>query len=306
VKSFNAHRRTGLRLSTFVIVIASLAAVATLAGCSDGVRDQQRSTASSAAKMVASTEEVSLLFSVLAPTMEVAADGTGFRLTIPASSSTAWFTDRPVRNAGSFTVAELVSLWSAEEFDVDPPNAAVVVTVNDVQHQHVVELSDPQTIGTNISFRAVDVGDDVGTDPVANRAATHDMFAGTFTDAELFIDNGTGSPCPSTITYSGFTPCLLPANGKLTFQATVNTHAEVYAQISKVSPSDPNTSGTYTVAATSKTNQSITPWGSGSMTDIVQYYSGQLWTVQGGKVAVYFTVGYLPESSDSGDSGDHY
>jgi hypothetical protein len=39
------------------------------------------------------------------------------------------------------------------------------------------------------------------------------------------------------------------------------------------------------------------------MTNIVQYYSGQLWTVQGGKVAVYFTVGYLAESSDS---GDHY
>ena len=238
--------------------------------------------------------------------MDVTADSNGFRLTIPASSSTAWFTDRPVRNAGSFTAAELISIWSAEEFDVDPPNAAVVVTVNGVQHQHVVELSDPQTIGTNISFRAVDVGDDAETDPVANRAATHDMFAGTFKDAELFIDNGTGSPCPSSMTYLSYTPCLLPANAKLTVQATFNPHYEVYGQISKVSPSDPNTSGTYTVAATAKTNQSITPWGSGPMTDIVQYYSGQLWTVQGGKVAVNFMVGYLSESGDSGDDGDHY
>lgn len=306
MNSLDTRHRIGHCSSKLIIVIATLVAVATLAaGCSDGVRDQQRS-ASSAAKTASASEEVSLLFSVLAPTMVVTADGTGFRLTIPATSPTAWFTDRPARNAGSFTAAELISLWSAEEFDVDPPNAAVVVTVNGVQHQHVVELSDPQAIGTNISFKAVDVGDDAATAPVANRTATHDLLAGTFKDAELFIDNGTGSPCPSSITYLNFTPCLLAAGAKLTFQATFNSHYEVYGQISKVKTSDPNTTGTFTVAATAKTSQNIIPWGSGSQTDIVQYYSGQLWTVQGGKVAVNFTVGYLSESGDGGGGGDDY
>ena len=169
------------------------------AGCSDGVRDQQRSAAASAN---ASTD-VGLLFSVLAPTMEVAANGADFTLTIPTTSPIAWFTDRPERTAGSITADDLVSMWSAEEFDTDPPNAAIVVRVNGETHQHVVELTAPIATALSVSFHVRDVGDETADNAVAGRKATHDVAVGVFANAELFIDDGVYPPCASTMTSAG-------------------------------------------------------------------------------------------------------
>lgn len=306
--SFSTHRclpKSSL-LGRVVSAVAALSAVAILAtGCSDGVRDQQRSAAIADNAMGRMTNtagsDVGLLFSIISPTMTIAAEGDGFRLTIPASASTAWFTDRPERNAGSFTAVDFVSLWSAEKFDDVPPNAAVVVTVNDEQHQHVVELTDPQTTDTTVSFHAEDVGDDEATDDVAGRGATHDVRVGTFTNAELFIDNGVGPPCPSSITAAGFSPCLIAANGKVTFKATISANSQQYAQITKPEPTDPNSTGAFTIAATATTSQNRTPWGPCANPCILQYFSGQSWTISAGSQAVNFTVDWLSQGSDEGD-----
>ena len=298
---FAAARRRPRTVLGAIAVLVAVAAIA--AGCSDGVHDRATATAShqQVLKTASASTDVGLLFSVLAPTMVVATDGANFTLTIPATSTTAWFTDRPERNAGSFTAADLVSIWSAEQFDTDPPNAAVAVTVNGEQHQHVVELSDPKVSGSNISFHAVDIGDDADTDPVAGRDATHDLIAGSFKDAELFIDNGVGPPCPSSITSAGFSPCLIPANGKVTFKATISANSQQYAQITKPEPTDPNSTGAFTVAATANSSQNRTPWGPCANPCILQYFSGQTWTISAGSQAVNFTVDWLSQGGDEGD-----
>lgn len=306
-KSAVLRRRTptsavSRRLLTAVAALVVVSLVS--AGCSDGLRDRQSSASARNASAATSGSDVGLLFSVLAPTMDVAVEGSGFRLTIAADSPTAWFTDRPVRRAGSFTAADLVSIWSAEKFDVDPPNAALVLVVDGETRQHVVELSDARVTGAKVSFHSEDVGNDPSTDPVANRAATHDVAVGSFTNAELFIDDGDGPPCASSITDLNFDPCLIPAHGKVSFKATT-TSPEQYAQISKPEPTDPNSNGSFTVAATKTTSQDYIPWGPCSNPCISAYSSGQTWTVTAGSVAVNFTVGFLPGPSGGG-GGDGY
>ena len=300
-RRFGSIGKRSREVLTTVATLVVIAAVA--AGCSDGVRDRNAAAASQqpAGTTKSASLDVGLLFSVLAPTMVVASDGANFTLTIPSTATTAWFTDRPERNAGSFTVADLVSIWSAEQFDTDPPNAAVVVTVNGEQHQHIVELSDPKVIETSIRFRAVDVGDDAGTEAVAGRTATHDLLVGRFQDAELFIDNGVGPPCPSSITSAGFSPCLIAANGKVTFKATISANSQQYAQITKPEPTDPNSTGAFTVAATATTSQNRIPWGPCTNPCISQYFSGQSWTITAGSQAVNFTVDWLSQGNDEGD-----
>lgn len=202
---------------SLVLAAALVAVLALVAGCS--------STSSVFNAPKADASEVSILFSVLAPTMDVVVSGDAFSLSVPASSSTAWFTDRPARNAGSMTVADLVSTWSAQGFATDPPNAAVAVEVNGEQHQHVVELSNPVIAGGMATFRAVDVGDDESTDSVAGRDATHGVVAGHFENAELFIDDATQTPCPSSITSTSSMACLAAAN--TTVSLTITTQHSV-------------------------------------------------------------------------------
>ncbi len=53
-----------------------------------------------------------------------------FSMPVDSASDTAtWFSDRPVRDAGTFPVAQLAALWlqgGKNGFKVDPPNVAVV------------------------------------------------------------------------------------------------------------------------------------------------------------------------------------
>lgn len=177
-------------------------------GCSAGLRD--------AATKPATASEGGLLYSVVSPSLVVTLEGDGFRITVPATAPTAWFTDRPDRTAGNMIVSDLVSLWEAEGFVDDPPNAAVVVTVGGEQHQLVVELTDPRSGSADIvSFHAVDIGDARSSGPVAGRRATHVLAVGTFGESELFIDDGSTAPCPTTITTIS-TTCLLPAKASTT------------------------------------------------------------------------------------------
>ena len=197
-----------------VIGSALVSVLALAAGCS--------SVKSALETPQADASEVSVLFSVLAPSMDVAVSGDAFTVSVPANSSTAWFTDRPDRNAGTMTVADLVSTLSAQGFDVDPPNAAVAVTVNGEQHQHVVELSNPVVAGGVVAFRAVDVGDDASADAVAGRNATHSVIVGHFENANLFIDNATQTPCASSITAPPASQCLLADEASVTVKITTS------------------------------------------------------------------------------------
>lgn len=292
--------------------LAVAAAVLTLgvlaSACSKGLtaeRAASNSDGAVATSTAASATDVGLLFSVTAPTMQVVAEGTGFRVTIAADSPTAWFTDRPARTAGSFDVVDLVSLWSAEGFDTDPPNAAVVVSANGEQHQHVVELSDPKVTGTTVSFHADDIGDDDGTDPVAGRSATHDVVVGSFGESELFIDDGGYSPCPSSINGSEFYPCLIPANGSVAFTAS-SVRPNTFGEILQVTP-NASSNGYFNIAPYGGNPATSIPWVSNNSNthSISEYYSGQKWTVKNGAAAVGFTVEMIGANGGNGyDGGD--
>lgn len=252
-------------------VVVALAALLVIAGCSS----TNSGASNDVSGAVGASDEVSLLFSVIAPSMTIVDEGDGHRVSVPAESSVSWFTDRPARNAGNFDMDSLVSIWDAEGFDVDPPNAALAVTVDGEQRQHVVELTDPRVEGGTVSFHSVDVGDDEGTDPVAGRDATHEVAAGTYGPSELFIDSGSTSPCPSSITTSNFSPCLLAVGATLSFKVTTPYSDQVLTVTKTVSTSNTSVkyelpSGTlgYTMIGTQQ------DWG-------VRYTSGQLWKIDG-------------------------
>ena len=236
---------------------------------------------------------MSILFSVLSPTMDIAVSGDAFTLSVPANSSTAWFTDRPDRNAGTMTVADLVSTWSAQGFDTDPPNAAVVVTVNGEQHQHVVELSNPRVEGGMVSFRSVDIGDNEGTDSVAGKEATHEVVVGAYGPSELFIDNATNPPCSSSITTTTFTDCLLAPNQKVNFQAT-SPWANGCIEFTR-SVTNQNEFGSVTSPGSGGTPISIT--GSQGVL-CLQYPSGKPWTIQVWPNAVWLSFGAPDDGPD--------
>jgi len=272
-------------------VAAVFAVAALVAGCSstNSVYDAPRNA----------SEPVSLLFSVIPPSLVVANEGDGHRVSMPADSSVAWFTDRPERNAASITLAGLVSMWSAQGFDTDPPNAAMVMTVNGEQHQHVVELTDPKVEGKTVSFHSVDVGDDESTEAVAGREATHDVEVGSFGASELFIDSATSSPCPTWITTSNFTPCLLAVGATLNFKVTTPYSDQVLTVTKTVSTSNthvdfelPSGSMGYTMIGSTQS------WG-------VRYTSGQKWAIDDiTPSAVTVSFGSKSFTGDPGDPGD--
>jgi hypothetical protein len=248
-------------------------------------------------KLGAGRSETSLLFSVIAPSLTISTEGDAHRVSMPVDSPVAWFTDRPERVAGSFDMNAFVSIWDAEGFNVDPPNAALAVTVNGEQHQHVVELSDPKVEGAMVSFHSVDVGDDESTDPVAGRSATHDVAVGTFGPSELFIDSASTSPCPSSITTSNFSPCLLAVGATLSFKVTTPYDDQVLRVTKTVSTS--NTSVVYELPTGSLGYTMIGStqyWG-------VRYTSGQLWKIDS-ITPKAVTVSFVTESFGPSDPAD--
>ena len=264
--------RRSLILATALVALPVLAA-----GCS--------STKSVLDAPSADAAEVSVLFSVLAPSMDVAASGDAFTLSVPADSSTAWFTDRPDRTAGSMTLADLVSMWSAQGFDTDPPNAAVAVTVAGEQHQHVVELTTPVVVGDTVTFRAVDLGKDETTDPVAGRDATHDVTTGHFGATELFIDNATQPPCASSITSAPSGQCLAAAKSTVTL--TITTTRQNQCVITTRS------TGAVEYVTIGEGNGARLPLDNDQPAGF-KYASGQTWKVYGEPAALIIGFGTCP------------
>lgn len=260
-----------------LIVAAASIVLALAVGCSSTSLNSETSNGGDS--------EASILFSVLAPTMDVSVSGDSFTMSLPADSSTAWFTDRPERNAGSMTLADLVSMWSAQGFDTDPPNAAVAVTVNGEQHQHVVELTNPVLTGAAVTFRVVDIGDDEAADAVAGRDATHDVSAGTFGATEVFIDNATQPPCASTITSAPSGQCLAAAKTTVTLTITTTRQNQCVIVTRSSSASEYVTIGEGNGARMPLTNNDPTGF---------KYTSGQTWKVYGEPNAILIGFGTCP------------
>jgi hypothetical protein len=134
----------------------------------------------------------------------------GARVTLPATASVSWFTDRPARRSGATTLGDVVDVWSASGLDASPPNAALVVTRGGKSSTHIVTLTQARHTGKTVSFRvrAVPGGTEAGM------RSTGRLAAGTYARAELFIDDVATPPC-GTVVPTG-TTCLYD------FSSTIN------------------------------------------------------------------------------------
>ena len=94
-----------------------------------------------------------------APSYLFAQNGTGGTLSettltlAGVSSQTAWFTDRPYREAGQVPTEEFIALWDeGETFAEDPPNADFTCTIGGDAVNYVVELTSPSMAGGDLSY----------------------------------------------------------------------------------------------------------------------------------------------------------
>lgn len=111
-----------------------------------------------------------------------------------ASPLTLFFSDRPKRIAGHMKTKAFVDHWSkgANSFRKSPPNATVAVFQSkDKIADAIVELSDPQFDGTNLTYKAKLL---LGSLPAKGG------------ELSLFIDNGDAACSVGEGTYDG-QPC---------------------------------------------------------------------------------------------------
>lgn len=117
---------------------------------------------SSAPEATPPAEEPSLLFSVSADSMRFE-NPSGSEVTMVMEGvdpHTIWFTDRPDRESGAITTGLLSAEWDDNEtFDVDPPNAALVLhqpvaVGSEVAETLVVEMLDATYDPANATLRA--------------------------------------------------------------------------------------------------------------------------------------------------------
>jgi len=135
----------------------------------------------------ATPSETALLFSTLASTSAVTVSAHSTSITLPGNSPTTWFTDRPVRKAGTITVGELAIQWKSLGFASAPPNAAIVMHENDRSMQVAVTLSNPRIFGSLVTFTTKKIA----SGSVLGMSSQTSMRAGIYGATEIFIDGGT-------------------------------------------------------------------------------------------------------------------
>lgn len=148
-----------------------------------------------ATPVASGAERPGILYAADARTATVTGSGAALRIALPAASSTAWFTDRPARRAGTTTLAGLVAVWQGSGFDADPPNAALLLTTRGRTTTHVVTLTDPRHARGLVSFRLRPVPG--GTEAGHHHAGL--LAPGRYGAAQLFVDDGGWPPCGSTV-----------------------------------------------------------------------------------------------------------
>ncbi len=144
---------------------------------------------------MATSKTPGILYSLDAGSSRVVKEGTGHRLFMPAGTRVTWFTDRPEREAGSISLRDLAALWGPSGFVKDPPNAALIVREAAGDRTHVVELTKPRTTKKRVSFRLTESP----SQREAGYAHSHDVKAGRYAHARLFIDDAALSPCRAMI-----------------------------------------------------------------------------------------------------------
>ena len=161
----------------------------------------------------------SILWSTTAPTAKIAKAGKHYTVTVPMTSPTAWFTDRPARSAGSTDILGFVGGWQQNSFDKNPPNAAIVLHHDGQTMQSVIVLSKPKEFPRQrkIRFNARILP----TGKVMDMATMNEKLpTGTFKDVELFIDAGDAPACGAMITQPGW--CTLVSSDSNSASTTVD------------------------------------------------------------------------------------
>ncbi len=81
------------------------------------------------------------------------------------------FTDRPERMSGDAPTAKFVEFWTSgkSDFEKDPPNATLSVTVDGKAETSVIELTNPQISGDTLTYTVKTLD---GTPPAAGQPAT--------------------------------------------------------------------------------------------------------------------------------------
>ncbi|MBM3676788.1 MAG: hypothetical protein FJW96_02745 [Actinobacteria bacterium] len=131
------------------------------------------------------------LFILDAPDGEIIEGTAGFELVLPADQKVTWFTDRPLRQAGTIDLSDLAATWEADGFIAVPPQAALDLFVDGSDETFVVELGAPRLDGDSYFFPLSDVQlEDTSMVPEhAGRTATMDVVAGQHEEISMFINS---------------------------------------------------------------------------------------------------------------------
>ena len=152
----NAQRTELIRLSKFTLILGALAAV-TIAN-PFAAQAQSPAPKSSEAALITwkaggkqSTGEVDVLFVQNAKNVSFDKGKIILRGIDPV---TVCFTDRPARMAGHMQTAKFIPLWSSgkDSFLKDNPNATLSIFSGDNVSDLVVELSNPQLSGNDLTY----------------------------------------------------------------------------------------------------------------------------------------------------------
>lgn len=144
----------------------------------------------------AQAAEPGILYSIDGRSVTVSKAAKGHRIALPRNTRVVWFSDRPARHAGTLTLAQLAGIWEASGFVQDPPNAAVILSEQGESRTHVVELKAPQVTEQMVSFAFTPVPGGVE----AGHRHTHEIMAGSYGRANVFIDDAATMPCPNSLT----------------------------------------------------------------------------------------------------------
>jgi hypothetical protein len=116
-----------------------------------------QSVPSSTTQEPAPEESPEFMFVQISENVEVDTDANTLRL-VNVGQQTVYFSDRPVRMAGSLKMADYLEEWTtlagADNFDADPPNASLSVFEEGQPDNTlaVVEITDPVIDGSDLIY----------------------------------------------------------------------------------------------------------------------------------------------------------
>ena len=131
-----------------------------------------------------------LLYSIASNDVVISRGSGAVRVSVPASAQLAWFTDRPARDSGTGTAADIAAGWVSNGFDRVPPNAALVTKRGSATMQTIVTLRNPVVADGRVSFAYRVLGDH----RMLGMRTTGRPLAGRYR-GELFVDDATVPPC---------------------------------------------------------------------------------------------------------------